>query len=133
MLAILKLIQSIFKTLHSEGTPRQVAAGMALGACIELTPLLNLHNLVIISLIALLNVSFGGGMLGIAFFTPFGFALDPLFPRAGPALLAFVVQFLLVLAFPVITIGDMVRRSKLYQVVTASRLYNLYRLFDPES
>ena len=53
MLAILKLIQSIFKTLHSEGTPRQVAAGIALGACIGLTPLLNLHNLLIISLIAL--------------------------------------------------------------------------------
>jgi len=52
MLAILKLIQSIFKTLHSEGTPRQVAAGIALGACIGLTPLLNLHNLLIISLIA---------------------------------------------------------------------------------
>ena len=31
------------------------------------------------------------------------------------------------------TIGDMVRRSKLYQAVTASKLYNLYRLFDPES
>ena len=173
MLAILKLIQSIFKTLHSEGTPRQVAVGIALGACIGLTPLLNLHNLVIISLIALLNVSFGGGMLGIAFFTPFGFALDPIFHRVGLGLLNSpglrsmwttwfntpIVPFTnfnnsvvlgsfvswLVLAIPIYflarwgiakyraTIGDMVRRSKLYQAVTASRLYNLYRLFDPES
>ena len=173
MLAILKLIQSIFKTLHSEGTPRQVAAGMALGACIGLTPLLNLHNLAIFCLIALFNVSFGGGMLGIALFTPLGFALDPIFNRVGLGLLNSpglrgmwttwfntpIIPFTnfnnsvvlgsfvswVVLAIPIYflarwgiaryraTIGDMVRRSKLYQAVTASRLYNLYRLFDPES
>ena len=43
MLALLKLIQSIIKTLHSEGTPGQVAAGMALGAALGLTPLMNVH------------------------------------------------------------------------------------------
>ena len=32
MLALLKLMQSIIKTLHSAGTPGQVAAGMALGS-----------------------------------------------------------------------------------------------------
>ena len=32
MLTLLKLIQSIIKTLHSEGTPGQVAAGIALGS-----------------------------------------------------------------------------------------------------
>ena len=39
MLTILKLLQAIFSTLHSEGTPGQVAAGMMLGAGIGLTPL----------------------------------------------------------------------------------------------
>jgi uncharacterized protein (TIGR03546 family) len=173
MLAILKIIQSIFKTLHSEGTPRQVAAGIALGACIGLTPLLNLHNLAIFSLIALLNVSFGGGMLGMALFTPLGFALDPIFNRVGLGLLnspglrsmwttwfntpivpftnfnnsvvlgSFVSWIVLVIPIYFLarwgiaryraTIGDMVRQSKLYQAVTASKLYNLYRLFHPES
>lgn len=47
MLALLKLIQSIIKTLHSAGTPGQVAAGMALGSALGLTPLVNLHDLVI--------------------------------------------------------------------------------------
>jgi uncharacterized protein (TIGR03546 family) len=87
MLTLLKLLQSIFKALHSDGTPRQVAAGIALGACIGLTPLLNLHNLVIFACLALLNVSFGGGMLGLAVFTPLGFILDPIFHRIGLALL----------------------------------------------
>lgn len=87
MLTLLKLIQSIIKTLHSEGTPGQVAAGIALGSALGLTPLVNLHNLVMFSLIVLLNVSFGGGMLGWALFVPLGFILDPVFDRVGAALL----------------------------------------------
>lgn len=87
MLTLLKLLQSLFKTLHSEGTPAQVAAGMMLGAGIGLTPLLSAHNLVLFAAIVLLNVSFGGGMLGMALFTPLGFILDPVFDRIGLALL----------------------------------------------
>jgi uncharacterized protein (TIGR03546 family) len=87
MLTLLKLLQSVFKTLHSEGTPGQVAAGLMLGAGIGLTPLLSLHNLVLFAAIVLLNVSFGGGMLGLALFTPLGFLLDPLFDRVGALLL----------------------------------------------
>lgn len=172
MLSILKLIQSMFKALHSEGTPRQVAAGIALGACIGLTPLLNLHNLLIFSLIVMLNVSFGGGMLGIALFTPLGFILDPLFHRLGLALLdapglramwtgwfntplvpftnfnnsvvlgSLVAWLLLVLPIYLLarlgiaryreTIGERLSQSRMFQVIKASRLYNMYRWFDPE-
>ena len=41
MLILLKLLQSLVKTLHSEGTPLQIAAGVALGAALGLTPLFN--------------------------------------------------------------------------------------------
>lgn len=84
---LLKFIQSLFNTLHSEGTPGQVAAGLALGAFFGLTPLLSFHNLVIFALLCLLNVSFGGAMLGWAIFTPFGFLLDPVFDAVGRRLL----------------------------------------------
>src|SRR6266545_6173942 len=87
MFALLKLIQSIIKTLHSDGTPGQVAAGIALGAALGLTPLMNVHNLIVFSLIVLLNVSFGGGMLGWTLFVPIGFLLDPVFDRVGASLL----------------------------------------------
>jgi len=87
MFTLLKLIQSIIKTLHSDGTPGQVAAGIALGSALGLTPLVNVHNLAIFSLIVLLNVSFGGGMLGWAAFVPLGFILDPVFDRIGAGLL----------------------------------------------
>ena len=171
MLTLLKLIQSIIKTLHSDGTPGQVAAGMALGAALGLTPLMNVHNLIIFSLIVLLNVSFGGGMLGWALFVPLGFLLDPVFDRIGVSLLqapslrslwtswyntplvpytnfnntvvlGSVVGWL-VLAVPIFfaarwgiaryraTIGERVRQSKFYKTVTASQVYNWYKLFRP--
>jgi uncharacterized protein (TIGR03546 family) len=172
MFALLKLIQSIIKTLHSEGTPGQVAAGMALGAALGLTPLMNVHNLVVFALIVLLNVSFGGGMLGWALFVPLGFLLDPLFHAIGAGLLeapslrglwtamyntplvpytgfnntvvlGSVVGWL-GLAVPIFfaarwgvaryraTIGERVQRSRLYRAITASKAYNVYRLFRPE-
>ena len=84
---LLKLLQSLFKALHSEGTPGQVAAGIALGSILGLTPLLNLHNLAIASLILLFNVSVPGALLGWALFLPLGFALDSLFDAVGRRLL----------------------------------------------
>jgi uncharacterized protein (TIGR03546 family) len=171
MLALLKLIQSIIKTLHSAGTPGQVAAGMALGSVLGLTPLLNLHNLVIFSLLVLLNVSFGGGMLGWALFVPIGFLLDPLFDKIGLSLLTApslrplwtdwtntpILPFTnfnntivlgsfvswVALAIPIFfaarygiaryraTVGERVRQSRFYKAVTASQVYNVYKLFRP--
>ena len=87
MLALLKLLQSLVKTLHSDGTPAQIAAGFALGAALGLTPIANAHNVVVFLLLAVLNVSFGAGMLAWALCIPLGFALDPLFDRVGRALL----------------------------------------------
>jgi len=171
MLGLLKLIQSIIKTLHSAGTPGQVAAGMALGSALGLTPLMSLHNLVVFSLLVLLNVSFGGGMLGWMLFVPFGFLLDPVFDGIGLRLLTApglrplwtdltntpVVPYTnfnntvvlgsfvawLVLMVPIFfaarygvakyraTIGERVRQSRFYRAVTASQVYNLYKMFRP--
>ena len=83
----LKLIQQLVKALNSEGTPGQVAAGIALGAVFGLTPLMNLHNLVLFGLALILNVSMAGVFLGWTVFVPVGFALDPLFDAIGRALL----------------------------------------------
>jgi uncharacterized protein (TIGR03546 family) len=171
MFALLKLIQSIIKTLHSAGTPGQVAAGMALGSALGLTPLMNLHNLVIFSLLVLLNLSFGGGMLGWMLFVPVGFLFDPMFHALGLRLLtapglrswwtdwtntpilpftnfnntvvlgSFVAW--LVLAVPIFfaarygvakyraTVGERVRQSRFYKALTASQVYNLYKMFRP--
>ncbi len=83
----LKWIQSIFSALNSDGTPGQVAAGIALGACLGLTPIMNLHNLAVLVIATMLNVSWAGFTLGWAVFVPVGFLLDPLFNAVGAKLL----------------------------------------------
>ncbi|MGH7567910.1 MAG: TIGR03546 family protein [Gemmatimonadales bacterium] len=170
----LKFIQSLVKALHSEGTPAQVAAGIALGAILGLTPLMNLHNAVVFGLIVLLNVSFPGAMLGWALCIPVGFLLDPVFDRVGSLLLLetpalsplwtamyntpilpltnfndTIVLGSLVVALAAwvplflgsrwgvaryrATVGERIKQSRFYRAVAASKIYNLYRLFRPES
>jgi uncharacterized protein (TIGR03546 family) len=171
---LLKLLQSLVKTLHSEGTPGQVAAGFALGSILGLTPIMNLHNAVVFALIVVLNVSFPAALLGWAVFVPVGFVLDPAFDRLGRALLldtpalrpawtaldnlplvpltnfnntvvlgslVAALVFWLPLFFATrrgvaryrATVAERIRRSRVYQVLTASKVYSLYRLFKPEA
>jgi uncharacterized protein (TIGR03546 family) len=85
---IVKFIQNLVKALNSEGTPGQVAAGIAFGACLGLTPLTSLHNLLIVGVIMFFRVSVPGATLGWLIFTPVGFLLDPLFHSVGTTLLA---------------------------------------------
>ena len=87
MMSLVKLVQKLVKTLNSEGTPGQVAVGIAMGAALGLTPLMNLHNLLIVALAMVLQVSFPAVLLGWALFLPLGFALDPLFHQVGTVLL----------------------------------------------
>jgi uncharacterized protein (TIGR03546 family) len=84
---LLRLLQRLIATLNSEGTPAQVASGIALGSILGLTPLLNLHNLLVLGIIFLFNVSFPAAMLGWIFFAPVGFLLDPVFHAIGETLL----------------------------------------------
>jgi uncharacterized protein (TIGR03546 family) len=172
MFAIIKLIQSLFGALHSEGTEGQLAAGIVLGSFLGLTPLVNLHNAVIFAALVLLNVSFAGGMLGWALFVPIGFLLDPLFDWIGHTLLLDVsfltpfwtslyntpivpltnfnntvvlgsFVFALLFAVPLffltrwavvryrVTVGERVKQSRFYKAVTASKAYNVYKMFRP--
>jgi uncharacterized protein (TIGR03546 family) len=84
---ILKFLQSLIKALNSDGTPGQVAAGMALGLCLGFSPIASLHNLVVVAIAMLTTVSFPGFMLGWFIAVPVGFMLDPVFDRVGMALL----------------------------------------------
>jgi len=171
MFTLIKLVQSLFGALHSEGTEGQLAAGIVLGSFLGLTPLVNLHNAVIFAALVLLNVSFAGGMLGWALFVPIGFLLDPLFDWIGHQLLlaaslrglwtsfyntpivpltnfnntvvlgSFV--FALLFAVPLflltrwavvryrVTVGERVKQSRFYKAVTASKAYNVYKMFRP--
>ena len=83
----LALLQKLIKTLNSEGTPNQIAAGIALGAVLGLTPLVNLHNLLLVAVAIITRVSLPGMFLGWMLFIPVGFLLDPQFNAIGEWLL----------------------------------------------
>jgi uncharacterized protein (TIGR03546 family) len=87
MYMLLKLLQKLVATLNSDGTPTQVAAGMAIGTVFGLTPLINLHNLVILVFVMLFKVTIPAVMLGWLASIPLGFALDPMFDRMGQQML----------------------------------------------
>jgi len=86
-LPILALIRKLLKTLNSDGTPGQVAAGIAIGAVLGLTPINNLHNLILLGIALITRVSLSGVFLGWMLFIPAGFLLDPLFHGIGERLL----------------------------------------------
>lgn len=83
MYLLLKLLQKLVATLNSDGTPGQVGAGMAIGTVFGLTPLLNLHNLLVLALVMVFRVSMPAVTLGWFVAVPLGFALDPLFDGVG--------------------------------------------------
>jgi uncharacterized protein (TIGR03546 family) len=83
MYLLLRFLQKLVSTLNSEGTPGQVGAGMAIGTVFGLTPLVNLHNLVVLALVMVFRVSVPAVMLGWFVAIPLGFALDPLFHVFG--------------------------------------------------
>ena len=91
MYLILKLIQKLIATLNSEGTPTQVGAGLALGTIFGLTPLLSLHNLVMVAVVLLFRVTIPAVTLGWFVSIPLGFLLDPLFDALGQKLLQTLV------------------------------------------
>ena len=87
MYLLLKFVQKMIATLNSDGTPGQAAAGIAVGSIFGLTPLINLHNLVVLAVVILLRVSLPAVMLGWMAAVPAGFALDPLFDSMGTSML----------------------------------------------
>ena len=170
---ILKMIQKLIATLNSDGTKGQVAAGIAMGSALGLTPLVNLHNLLVVAAVFLFNVSVPAAMLGWLLFAPVGFLLDPLFDNIGLSLLAdspgLVPSWTAFYNMPVIPLSNYnntvvlgsfvgwvvlvvpifflarlgvgryrehalprLQKMKVFKAVRASKVYNLYRLFQPE-
>lgn len=134
LMLILKFLQSLFKALNSDGTPGQVAMGMALGAAFGLTPILSLHNLVVLAVAMLTTVSFPGVMLGWAIAVPVGFMLDPVFERVGMAILtndAFAPFFLWVVNTPIVALSRLnntiVLGSLVAWLILLVPLYLLFR------
>lgn len=105
---LLKFLQTLIKALNSKGGPGEIGLGMAIGLAFGLTPLLSLHNIVVLAIAMLTTVSFPGVMLGWMVALPLGFMLDPLFHSIGMALLtsdALAPLFIWIVNTPIVSLS----------------------------
>ena len=84
---ILKTLNSLLKLLNSETAPSQLAAGLAFGMIVGLTPLMSLHNLVFFLIVCLFRVNFSMFFLSLGIFKILAYLFDPFFDWFGYFLL----------------------------------------------
>jgi len=84
---MIKMIAKFLKVLNSETEPGQISLAFCLAMILGLTPLMSLHNLLVILLVLLVRVNLSACILGWVFFSGIAYILDPLFNLIGLAVL----------------------------------------------
>jgi uncharacterized protein (TIGR03546 family) len=84
---MLKMLANLLKVLNSETHPGQISLAFCLAMVAGLTPLLSLHNLLVLLLVLVIRVNLSAFLLGLTVFTGVAYLLDPLFHRLGLAVL----------------------------------------------
>ena len=80
---MLRLIARFLRVLNSETNPGQISLGFCFAMVAGLTPLMSLHNLVVLLLILILRVNLSAFLLGLGVFSGVAYLLDPLFHWYG--------------------------------------------------
>jgi uncharacterized protein (TIGR03546 family) len=80
---ILKSLNSLLNLLNSEKAPSQLAAGLAFGVLVGLTPLMSLHNLVLLMIVFLFRVNLSFFFLSLGVVKILAWMLDPVFDSLG--------------------------------------------------
>ncbi len=84
---MLRAIARVLRVLNSETDPAQVGLALSFSMIAGLTPLLSLHNLLVLLLVLLLRVNLSTFIVGLAFFSGVAYLLDPLFHILGLSVL----------------------------------------------
>jgi uncharacterized protein (TIGR03546 family) len=84
---MLTLLAKLFSALNSESSIRQIALAIALGFIVGLSPLLTLHNIIILFFVMLIRVHLGSFILSVGFFSGLSYLLSPLIVSVGESLL----------------------------------------------
>ena len=79
----LQIIKNFIQILRSGQTPRQIAAGFALGSMVGLMPFLTLQGLFLWLLILIFDVNLSAAILSATLFTLVAYLFDPLFHALG--------------------------------------------------
>lgn len=85
---VIQFFAKLLKILRSAASPGQIAGGFVLGMIIGLTPVMSLHNLIVLLLIVVLNVNMAMAIFSFGVFSAVAYLADPLFHSFGYFLLA---------------------------------------------
>jgi uncharacterized protein (TIGR03546 family) len=80
---MLTIVAKIFKTLNSETEPFQISLALCLAMIAGLTPLWNLHNLIVLLLVLILRVNLTTFILAWLGFSGIAYLLDPVLHAFG--------------------------------------------------
>jgi uncharacterized protein (TIGR03546 family) len=87
MTLILKQIFAFLKMLNSETGQNSLAAGIAAGFILGMSPMLSLQGLLVLLCIFIFRIQMGAAFLAAFFFAFIGWLLDPAFHAFGSAIL----------------------------------------------
>ena len=80
---MIRLLAKLLKVLNSEAEPGQISLALCLGMVAGLTPLMSLHNLIVLLLALIIRVNLSAFILGTLFFSGVAYAIDPVFHTIG--------------------------------------------------
>ena len=84
---MLTLLAKLFHALNSDSSIRQIALAIALGFIVGLSPLLTLHNIVILFFVLLIRIHLGSFILAVGVFSGISYLLSPLIVQVGESIL----------------------------------------------
>ncbi|MDC0932591.1 TIGR03546 family protein [Arcobacteraceae bacterium] len=80
-------LKKIWNALNHAGKPWQIAMAVALGMLVGFTPILSIHNILVLFIVLIFNIHLAVFLLAVSFFGLIGLALDPLFAILGKIIL----------------------------------------------
>jgi len=80
-------LKKIWNALNHAGKPWQIAVAVALGMLVGFTPLLSLHNIIVLFAVFIFNIHLSIFLLAVSFFGMLGLLLDPFFTYLGKSIL----------------------------------------------
>lgn len=87
MTLLLKQIFSFIKLLNSDKGTQQIAAGIAGGFILGMTPAFSLQTVLVMVCLFFFRIQIGAAFLSAAFFAVWAYLLDPVFHQLGAAVL----------------------------------------------
>lgn len=87
MSLLLKQIFAFIKLLHSENGNKAMAAGIAIGFVLGMSPMLSLQGFLMLVILFIFRIQIGAAFLSAFFFAFIAWALDPAFDALGRRIL----------------------------------------------